>query len=159
MDHKIPSFFYALFIVAALVLSPCQVGAAPVSGASPLIIESGDKSHHFQVALALTPEQQQQGLMGRKDVKPNEGMLFVSENEKLMKMWMKNTPSSLDMVFIRADGRIAYIKANATPNSEEIIEAPEPVKAVLELLGGTTEKLGIQKEDRVITPALRGSEP
>jgi uncharacterized protein len=70
-------------------------------------------------------------------------------------MWMKNTYIPLDMIFIRADGRIQRIAENTRPESEKIITAGAPVRAVLEVIGGTARKLGIRVGDRVAHPLFR----
>jgi len=67
-------------------------------------------------------------------------------------MWMKNTPLPLDMLFIRADGAISSIAGNTEPYSRSAISSQEPVRAVLELPGGTCDRLGIEAGDVVIHP-------
>jgi uncharacterized membrane protein (UPF0127 family) len=106
----------------------------------------------FTVELALTPEQQQHGLMFRKEVKPYEGMLFDFGPERPIAMWMKNTLVPLDMLFISADGRITHIAANTKPLSLDTIDSGSPAKAVLEIAGGSALLLGIKPGDRVIHP-------
>ncbi len=106
----------------------------------------------FQIELALTPEQQEHGLMFRKEVKPYEGMLFDFGATRPVTFWMKNTLVSLDMLFITADGHIARIAANAVPLSEDTIDSGSPVKAVLEIAGGSALLLGIKPGDVVIHP-------
>ncbi|MEO8558645.1 MAG: DUF192 domain-containing protein [Rhodospirillales bacterium] len=106
----------------------------------------------FKIELALTPEQQQHGLMFRKEVKPYEGMLFDFGPPRPIAMWMQNTLVPLDMLFIAADGRITRIAANTKPLSTDTIESGGPVKAVLEITGGSALLLGIKPGDHVIHP-------
>jgi len=117
----------------------------------PLVIVTRDgKRHEFTVEMALTPEQQQVGLMFRPEVKPDEGMLFDWGSPRESDMWMKNTIASLDMVFIAADGRIHRIAERTVPQSLATIESRGPVRATLELAAGTAERLNLRVGDRVI---------
>jgi uncharacterized membrane protein (UPF0127 family) len=103
----------------------------------------------FDVELAATPEQRSKGLMFRKELPAGQGMLFDFGAETPVSMWMKNTYISLDMIFIRADGRIARVAENTVPLSEAIIPSGAPVKSVLEVPAGTARRLGIAAGDRV----------
>jgi uncharacterized membrane protein (UPF0127 family) len=103
----------------------------------------------FQVEIALTSEQQTQGLMFRESMGEFEGMLFVFPNEELHNFWMKNTLLPLDIIFIRSDGTIATIAERTTPLSEALVPSRVPVRSVLELNGGTAEKIGLRIGDRV----------
>jgi uncharacterized membrane protein (UPF0127 family) len=89
-----------------------------------------------------------------RDMDDHAGMLFVFPGDQRVTMWMKNTYMSLDMVFIAADGRIEYIAKRTTPLSLGIISAPNPARAVLELKGGISERLGIRVGDRVLHRSL-----
>ena len=82
-------------------------------------------------------------------------MLFVFTQEARHAMWMKNTLIPLDMIFIRADGRISRIAENTTPLSRAIVPSGGPVRAVLEVVGGTAKKLGIAVGDRVAHPMFK----
>src|SRR6185437_5496523 len=104
---------------------------------STLTIDTAKGAERFVVELALTPAQQQQGLMFRHELAPDAGMLFVFPQTQRATFWMKDTLIPLDMVFIAADGRIADIHERAVPLSEAHIVAKVPVKAVLELNAAT----------------------
>ncbi len=145
--------------VLLLVLLPLAAGAQSlVSFASDsLDIESGGKRHHFTIELALTPEQQAQGLMFRRSLAPDAGMLFPHDSEQELLMWMKNTLIPLDMVFIRADGTISRIAERAVPLSLATISSDGPAAAVLEVNGGTAARLGLKPGDKVIYKAFKGS--
>ena len=80
-----------------------------------------------------------------KDLPDEAGMLFIYPEPRQISMWMKNTFIPLDMIFIRADGRVAGISADAKPQSLAIIESTESVVAVLELKGGSAARLNIRK--------------
>ncbi|MES3152125.1 DUF192 domain-containing protein [Sphingomonas faeni] len=119
-----------------------------------LTIKSANGSHVFSIERAKTPEEQARGLMFRTDLKPDGGMLFwpypgEGGPPREANFWMKNTPSPLDIVYIRADGTIARIAENTVPFSEAPIPSGEPVGAVLELMGGRSAELGIAEGDLV----------
>lgn len=107
-------------------------------------------SKRFTIDIAETPAQQEHGLMGRMHLKRHYGMLFILPEEKDIRMWMKNTPSPLDMLFIDKSGTIVYVAHNTVPESLEMIHAGEPVKAVLEIAGGTAAADGIKVGDKVM---------
>jgi hypothetical protein len=103
----------------------------------------------FEVEMAETPEEQEQGLMYRRELADGKGMLFDLGEEKPAIFWMKNTYVSLDMIFIRADGTIASIAENTTPLSEARIYSNAPVRGVLEVVAGTAKRYGIVPGDKV----------
>lgn len=120
----------------------------------PLTIKSANGTHAFSVERAKTADEQARGLMYRTDLKPDGGMLFWPHpasggGPADANFWMKNTPSSLDIIYIRADGTIARIAENTVPFSEVPIPSGEPVGAVLELMGGRSAELGIAEGDLV----------
>lgn len=121
-------------------------------GKDRLSIETAHGVYAFQVELAQTPPERAHGLMFRRELAPDHGMLFIYPREDSVLMWMKNTYIPLDMLFIAADGRITRIVANAKPLSTDIIASGPPAKAVLELAGGTASSLGIEEGDRIIHP-------
>ncbi|MCP3734872.1 DUF192 domain-containing protein [Sphingomonas sp. RP10(2022)] len=128
--------------------------AAQASALLPLTIASANGAHAFRVERAVTPAQQAQGLMYRTDLKPDGGMLFYpypaeGGAPREASFWMKNTPTPLDILFIRADGMIATIAENTVPFSETPVLSREPVAAVLELVGGRAAELGIAEGDKV----------
>jgi uncharacterized protein len=100
--------------------------------------------HHFNVWIAADGPHREQGLMFIKSLPDDAGMLFIYPTPQPIAMWMKNTFISLDMLFIRADGRITRVEANTKPHSLKNIESGENVLAVLELKAGTADKLNIR---------------
>jgi len=138
---------WAAVLFAALVLVQAPPLAAQKLERLEVVTRTG--VHVFDVELAVTPEERSKGLMYRKEMPGTQGMLFDFEGEGPIAMWMKNTYLSLDMIFIRADGRIARIAENTTPLSEATIQSGAPVKAVLEVVAGTAKRLGIAPGDRV----------
>ena len=113
-------------------------------------IQSGAKTHAFAIELAVFDDQRARGLMCRTKLDPGEGMMFDFGQPAEIAMWMKNTLIPLDMLFIRADGTIARIHERAVPHSLATIAAGERVLGVLELAGGSTERLGIKAGDKVL---------
>jgi uncharacterized membrane protein (UPF0127 family) len=105
--------------------------------------------HAFHVEMAITPEEKERGLMFRRELPDGHGMLFDFQFDQNVAFWMKNTYIPLDMLFIRGDGRILRIAENTEPLSERNIPSGGPVRAVLEVIGGTAKKLGIAAGDQV----------
>jgi uncharacterized protein len=131
--------------VAGKELGPSDAGLKQVQ----LCLQSGNKTRSYKVEVARTSQEQAQGLMFRKSLDDNAGMIFPFPEPKPASFWMKNTVIPLDIIFIRADGSIESIAANTTPYSETPVASGEPVKAVLELRGGLTKELGIKSGDKV----------
>ena len=119
-----------------------------------VIVGRSGEQHAFNVEVAKTPDQQTVGLMFRTAVAPDGGMLFDWGSPRESQMWMRNTLVPLDMVFINADGTIRSIAENTVPQSMAIIDSRGPVRATLELAGGTTERLDIRVGDKVLSQAL-----
>lgn len=112
-----------------------------------LVTETG--RHRIEIEVAESFEEKAVGLMFRKSIADNAGMLFPYAPPQELTMWMKNTLIPLDMVFIRGDGVVHRIEARTTPLSEAIISSNGEVAAVLELGGGVAAKLGLKPGDRV----------
>ena len=142
------------WLAAVLVVVGFAVASAPASAASfqPLEIVTKNGVQVFSVEMATTEEEKQTGLMYRKELADGKGMLFDFNPEQEVSMWMKNTYVSLDMIFIRADGRILRIAENTEPLSTKIISSGGPARAVLEVVAGTAQKYGIRPGDRVGHP-------
>jgi uncharacterized membrane protein (UPF0127 family) len=135
--------------VAFLAIWPAAVHAASLE-ALEIVSKSGVQV--FSVEVMRTPDERSKGLMFRRELPDGRGMLFDFSPEQNVSMWMKNTYLSLDMIFIRADGRILRIAENTTPESEAIIPAGGSVRGVLEVIAGTAKKYGIAPGDRVAHP-------
>jgi len=112
-------------------------------------IVSGSGVHAFAVELATTDAERERGLMFRKELPDGQGMLFDFQRDQPVAFWMHNTYLSLDMMFIRSDGRIMRIEEDAKPESDDLIPSGSPVRAVLEVIGGSSRRLGIKPGDRV----------
>jgi uncharacterized membrane protein (UPF0127 family) len=142
-----------LFAATAAHLSVSSGGAELQHfGTSELTIVSATGPHRFTVEVAETPAQMEQGLMFRRTMAPDAGMLFDYKQPTMATMWMRNTLIPLDMLFVDAQGRIVNIQERAVPQSLDVIAATAPVRAVIELNGGTVARLGIAPGDRVQHP-------
>jgi uncharacterized membrane protein (UPF0127 family) len=147
-------------LIAALLLLPVAAaaqGEPDITKAQPelpkekLVIVTHDGTQHvFMVEMATSLDQQTVGLMFRKTVPADGGMLFDWGTAKPSQMWMRNTLVPLDMVFINADGTIRHIAENTVPRSLAVIDSGGPVRATLELAAGTTARLDIRVGDRVL---------
>ena len=144
-------------VIAVLLLSFLFFGRsayAALDKADLSIVTAGGSTFHFNVEVAKTPEEQQRGLMFRKEMAPDAGMIFPEDIERTTAFWMHNTYISLDMLFVQADGRISHIAPDAVPLTDTNIPSGGPVKAVIELNAGTAARLGIHVGDRVLFPGL-----
>lgn len=144
----------AILLVTAVLLSPVVGGvqAQATFERSTLTIETLGESHEFDIELALTPAQQSQGLMFRRQLAPDAGMLFYHRRDTVATMWMRNTFIPLDMLFVAADGRIVHIVERTVPQSLTTISAGRSVRAVLELNAGTVRRLAIREGNRLVHP-------
>lgn len=113
--------------------------------------------HAFSIEVARTPEQQALGLMFRTELGERKGMLFPHDTPRESSMWMRNTYIPLDMVFILADGTVHRIEKRTEPFSERIISSNGPVAAVLEIAGGTADKLDLKPGDKVRHPLFEAA--
>lgn len=144
-----------LALLAGLAAAPLLHGPAAVAqeagqaATEPLTIVSKNGPHRFAVEVMRNDADRSRGLMFRRAMPADHGMLFDFERPQPVAMWMKNTYLPLDMVFIRADGTVARVAADTEPLSTKIIPSGEPVLGVLELNAGVAAKLGIRAGDRV----------
>ena len=149
-----------LFLLATLslltLLLPDPAGTLAAQELQPLEIATKSGVQIFGVEMAVTPDEQAKGLMFRRELPEKQGMLFDFHREQPTSFWMKNTYIPLDMIFIRADGRTLRIAENTVPLSEALVPSGGPVRAVLEVIGGTAKKLGIAPGDRVKHPIFSG---
>jgi uncharacterized protein len=136
----------ASFVLLAVFSAVEAGGKLPVE---TIVIDTHKGPEKFRVEIAAGPAEQEQGLMYRKSMDANAGMIFPFGQPAFVMFWMKNTYIPLDIVFVRPDGTISSIAANAEPMSLKSIPSLEPVKAVIEINGGRARELGIGEGDLV----------
>lgn len=140
--------FSGLFLFPGLFLLP-GLSPARAETLTPLVIETAGGSHRFQVEVAATPDERERGLMFRETLKPGHGMLFDYGAPTKIVMWMKNTLIPLDMIFVNAGSRVVNVYSDAVPGSLRPIRSAARARAVVEVAGGTVERLGVKAGDRV----------
>lgn len=123
-----------------------------------LVLAAGETKHQLTIEVAETPAEKAKGLMFRRALGENEGMLFLYTEPQPVAMWMRNTYLPLDMVFIDRFGTIISIAERTVPFSEDRIESGGSVLAVLEINGGLAERLGLKPGDQVLYSAF-GTSP
>jgi len=150
--HRLWAWIWIPAIALCVMVGP----AARAASVQPLEIVTRNGVQVFSVEMATTEQEKETGLMYRKELADGKGMLFDFSPEQQVSMWMKNTYISLDMIFIRSDGRILRIAENTEPLSTSIISSGGLAKGVLEVIAGTAKKYGIQPGDRVAHPLFNG---
>ena len=121
---------------------------------SELQVVTASGTHRYKVWIAADERSRARGLMDVRKLLPDEGMLFLFERSQYVTFWMKDTPLSLDVIFIRADGVVVNVAENTRPLTIDLIPSEAPVKAVLELLAGTSARIGIAPGSRILHPSL-----
>jgi uncharacterized membrane protein (UPF0127 family) len=160
MVFRSKTLFAARALLTATLLGVCATTLAQSAPPEPLsafpqsllaVKTQSGKVVNFKIWEADTPRREEQGMMFVREMDIHTGMLFMFPENQPVSMWMKNTYVSLDLLFLDAQGKINYIAASATPQSEAIIGPKKtPEYAVLELKGGACEQFGIKIGDRVI---------
>ena len=143
------------WVFAGLLAVVVAVTLARAENLTPLTITTASGTQRFMVEFADTPERRAVGLMHRQSMPADHGMLFDFRADAPVAMWMRNTRIPLDMLFIAKDGRIVNIAERTVPFSETSIPSKGPVRAVLELNGGTSSRLGIKPGDHVSHPMFK----
>ncbi len=147
--------FAALLLAAALALFSLFPTASRAEALQKLQIVTTTGAHEFQVELADSPEKRAKGLMYRRSMPQDHGMLFDFHQLTPVMMWMKNTYIPLDMVFVSHDGVVTNVATDAKPMSEDIISSGDPAYAVIELNAGVAREIGLAPGDTVRHPAFR----
>lgn len=140
----------ALFVVVLALLQVLAAGpGAAQMRRDKLEITTATGRHAFEIEVAESDEDKARGLMFRRSMPENVGMIFPYWPPQEATMWMKNTYISLDMVFIRADGTVHRVEQGTEPFSERVISSEGNVAAVLELVAGVAAKIGLKPGDKV----------
>jgi uncharacterized protein len=138
---------YALLILALSFVSLAT--ARGESGLETLKITTASGEHAYQVEIAKNEAAREKGLMYRRFMPADRGMLFEFENEEPVAFWMRNTYIPLDMIFIARDGTVKRVAANAEPLTDTPVPSGGPVVGVLELNGGQAARIGLKPGDKV----------
>ncbi|HEV2564448.1 MAG TPA: DUF192 domain-containing protein [Microvirga sp.] len=154
MGLPVPSRIRPAFSALAFLVLIAGVAYAQALESLSIATQGGQRQT-FRVEVARNDADRAQGLMFRRSMPADQGMLFDFGRVEPVSMWMQNTYLPLDMLFIRADGTIARIAANTEPLSTRTIPSGEPVLSVLELNAGTAARLGIKPGDRVEHPIFK----
>jgi uncharacterized membrane protein (UPF0127 family) len=143
--------------VLAFVVFLAASAGAPAQGGEldSLEIATSTGRHAFQVEIANNDATREHGLMDRRYMAADHGMLFEFDREASVSFWMKNTYIPLDMIFIAPSGAVTHIAANAEPLSERVIPSGGPCIAVLELNGGMAASIGLKVGDKVRHPFFK----
>jgi uncharacterized membrane protein (UPF0127 family) len=152
-SHRSRSGFLATLCGALVLGLALATGSVSAAGTSDIAVTTKTGEHKLNVEWASTPTERERGLMGRESMPDGHGMLFDFGGEQPVYFWMKNTPLSLDMIFIKADGTASRIEKRTTPFSEDLIPGGAPVRYVLELVGGGADRIGLEPGDRFAIPA------
>ena len=153
-SHEILRLFIAGFLSLSLWLAGSAGVFADQSGVhlEQLVIVTSSGPHPFLVEVMRSETERERGLMFRRSLPENRGMLFDFETERLVEMWMKNTFVPLDMVFISRAGKGVGLAENTEPLSERIISSGAPAAGVLEINAGVAAKIGLRVGDLVRHP-------
>ena len=144
---RLPAALFCLLLIAtAFYTATLNAASLPVE---PVAIVTSSGTHVFKAEIASTPDTQAQGLMFRRSIAPDRGMLFTYSQDQEITMWMRNTFISLDMIFITSEGKVHHIVRNTEPFSENLIVSAGPVRAVLEVAAGTANRIGLKSGDTV----------
>lgn len=152
MRNSNRAVYAALFFV---LLSLSTLSSVLAFEKQPLTFVAASGRHVFTIEVAVSPQEQMQGLMYRQSLGANEGMIFVYPRDQEIAMWMKNTYISLDMIFVRSDGSILRIERSTEPFSERVINSGDKARAVIEVKAGTADRLGLKPGDKVEYSAFR----
>lgn len=152
-DLILPATLFVMCVAAPGPAGIVHAQTAPVTLAQmeqeQIVVRTAQGEFPFNVEIADDGAERSRGLMFREVMAPDHGMLFVFGETRVVQMWMKNTPMSLDMVFLRPDGSVATIAERTEPYSETIIDSGEPVSHVLELKAGVARMIGLKPGDRL----------
>jgi uncharacterized membrane protein (UPF0127 family) len=140
----------AVALTAALLCAAVAIAGER----SPLTVETASGRHVFQVEIADTDSERAVGLMHRRELAADRGMLFDFDREQPVAMWMQNTFVPLDMAFIRADGTVHRVENDTTPLSTRSIESGVDVRYVLEVPAGTARRIGLTRGSKIIHPII-----
>ena len=147
--RQIPGFAHSCALLISALAFLGFATARGESGLEPLEITTSSGVHAFQVEIAKDEAAREKGLMYRRFMPADRGMLFEFEREEPVAFWMRNTYIPLDMIFVARDGSVTRVAANAEPMSDTAVPSGGPVIGVLELNGGEAARIGLRRGDKV----------
>ena len=156
---------WRLFAALVLLVGPDSTAAAELLAANPplpsikVTLTARGQPHRYVVEVARTPVEQARGLMVRKAMARDHGMIFPMDPPRDAAFWMEGTALPLDLIFIKANSTIGRIAANAVPFDRSEIRSGGPVAAVLELDAGEAERIGLRAGDAVSYALDGGRQP
>ncbi len=140
-----------VLLAAAVVLATNRAPAGEEGPRTiPVTIETAAGPQTIQAEIACTLGERSRGLMGRRSLAPNAGMIFLLPAPRPMRMWMKDTPLALDLIFFDSERVIIKIEKNAESMSERVIDSGGSVAGVLEIAGGRADAAGISLRDKLL---------
>jgi len=145
-------YFIPLIAILLAACTPASNGAASEQDWFEVFVVSETGRHRFEVEIADSDEEQRRGLMFRQSLAEDAGMLFLYEKAEVLSYYMRNTYISLDIIYIDVEGRIVSIARETEPLSERSLYSAGPSIAVLEVIGGTSDRLGFGEGDLVEHP-------
>ena len=137
----------AILILLAILSAP-----SVFADQTRILLQTPSDQVYLDVEIADDPIERAEGLMGREDIMPGQGMLFVFGDEYPRSFWMKNTPLSLDILFFDAEGRWVSSQLSTTPFSTKSLPSGSPAQYALEILAGESERLGLGEDTILIWP-------
>lgn len=136
-------------------MTGCSTAAAEIAAEQQVVVETSQGPRRVLVEIADTAESRRRGLMYRTHLPDGTGMLFDFEKPRPVGMWMKNTLIPLDMLFLDSQGRVVHIEHEAEPHSLQVRGPRQPVLGVLEIGGGSADRMGITEGDMVRHPMFQ----
>ena len=165
MITRKPYFYIFIIILCSSFVFPLSTFTANartlddleyLEKASVSIKLNSNESIEFSVLIAESNKDRRQGLMHIEFMEENQGMLFVFNPPRRVSMWMRNTPMSLDILFIDRNGKVINMEENTTPYSTKALSSGGTIRWVLEINGGLAKTKGIKTGDLVLLDATKG---
>ena len=148
LKYPAPRGLVVLLSLIASLCGPCVIPAHAQSAPAPQTVQLGAGMHVITAEIAATDSARSRGLMYRKELPPNHGMLFVFEQANVQCFWMRNTVLPLSIAFIQEDGIIANID-DMQPMTDTSHCSSAPVRYVLEMEQGWFAKRGLQAGKKI----------
>lgn len=152
--RRIFSCLFLAVLFAGGLFMACDAAPLKTAVETTKIVSAGRDKAALVLEVALDPASQERGLMFRKEMPENHGMIFIFPDNLVPRVWMKNTLISLDVLFVDQDGRIVDIYPNARPLDLTPIASRFPCRAFIEINGGQAKALKLEMGDLVLSDAL-----